>query len=369
MDTKYKDFTYYCPTKIYYRVNGAESVGSIIKNDYGFEKVFVVCSSSSIKSKLIDKVISSLKEENIKYLTYTNIIANPDVEDVLKMKEMIVDFKPELILAIGGGSVIDSCKLLAHLYYYDGNPLDFNKRVVKPINALKVATILTISASGSEMSSSCVISDRKTNFKGGFNSDTNYPLFSILDPTLTYTVSLKQIGYGLVDMFSHSFERYYSYSLEIEPSDYLALATMKGIIDVSYLVLKNKEDYQASRAMMLFGSISHNGFTDFGKNKKFIVHPAEHYLSGKYPILAHGQGIALLLIPFLEVNKDNKVIYNKTIQLGKVCFSSSNPTYDDVLKSIKNWLDSLPIASSFDKLDIQISKEDIDIAIKKLKIS
>lgn len=369
MDTKYKDFTYYCPTRIYYKVDGAKSVGSIIKNDYGFESVFVVCSSSSIKSKLIDKVTSSLQDEGIKYLTYTNILANPDIEDVLKMKEIIVDFKPELILAVGGGSVIDSSKLLAHLYYYEGNPLDFNKRVVKPINALKVATILTISASGSEMSSSCVISDRKTNFKGGFNSDTNYPLFSILDPTLTYSVSGKQTGYGLVDMFSHSFERYYSYSFEIEPSDYLSLATMKGIIDISSSVLKNKEDYQARRAMMLLGSISHNGFTDFGKNKKFVIHPAEHYLSGKYPTLAHGQGIALLLIPFLEVNKDNKVIYNKTIQLGKKIFSLLNPSFEDVLISIKKWLDSLPIASSFDDLDIKISKEDIDIAIKKLKIS
>lgn len=360
------DFTFYNPTKIYFRPNGVDEIGKIIEKDYGFKKVFFIYSASSIKYKVSDKVIASLKKYNIEYEGYYGIEANPDISDVLNMKDLIKKFKPELIIALGGGSIMDSAKLLAHLYYYEGNPLDFNKHVVEPICALPVCTIPTIAASGSEMSSSCVISDRRTGFKNGFNSSTNYPLFSLLDPTLTYTVNSRQTSYGLVDMFSHSFERYFSISNEYEPSDLLALSIMKEIVDISSKVLNNPTDYQIRRAVMLLSTISHNGFTDFGKNKRFIVHRAEHYLSGIYPTLAHGQGIALLLSKFLTVNKDNEDIYKKTIEFGKYIFNIN--TFEETISSLDNYLKTLDIAHDFDSLDIKISKEDINKAIEYLKV-
>ena len=135
------------------------------------------------------------------------------------MVEETKEFRPDLILAAGGGSVLDAAKSVAHGYYYDGDPLDFNKHLVEPLHALPVATILTLAASGSEMSDSCVVSDRKHNFKSGFNSPTNYPLFSLMDPSLTLSVPPYQVGVGLADMFCHSFERYYSASHEFEPTD------------------------------------------------------------------------------------------------------------------------------------------------------
>ena len=368
MIKKETDFNFYNPTRIYFRPNGLNNIGKIIKDDYNFKRIFLVYGSSSIKNGWLNTIKDSLKEKFINYREYTGISANPDIEDVLKMKEIIKDYEPELILAVGGGSIIDSCKLLAHLYYYEGNPLDFNKHVVEPIHALPVATVITLPASGSEMSSSCVISCRETGFKNGFNSDTNYPLFSLLDPTLTYTVSSRQASNGLVDMFSHSFERYFSISNEIEPIDSVALSVMKEIVNISKDVLEKLNDYQVKRALMILATIAHNGFTGFGKTKKFIVHRAEHYLSGKYPTLAHGQGIALLLPEFLILNIDNIDIYNKTLKMGEYCFNLKNKSFDDVIYKLNEWLYSLDIKHSFTELEEKISEEDIKQSYSYLKI-
>ena len=177
-----------------------------------------------------------------------------------------------------------------------------------------------------------------------------------------------QTSYGLVDMFSHSFERFYSSSSEIEPCDSLSLAIMKNIVNVSDRVLKKSDDYQARRAMMLLGSLSHNGIGEFGKRKRFVVHKAEHYLSGKYPSLAHGQGIALLLDKFLILNRENKEIYKKTLLLGKECFSLNDCSFDDAVSSLLSWLDSLDIKRDFSSLPEKIKKEDIEKAYQMLKI-
>lgn len=361
------DFEFYCPTKIFYRTDSILCVGKIVR-DYGFKRVYIVSGKSGVKLNILSDVEKSFIDNKIEFKDHIGIDYNPDISSVLEMKKECLDFKPEMILAIGGGSIIDASKLLAHLYFYTGNPLDFNKNVVKPIHALKIATILTLSASGSEMSSSCVISDRKTGFKGGFNSETNYPLFSIINPKYTYSVSKIQTSYGLVDMFSHSFERFYSSSSEIEPCDSLSLAIMKNIVNVSDRVLKKSDDYQARRAMMLLGSLSHNGIGEFGKRKRFVVHKAEHYLSGKYPSLAHGQGIALLLDKFLILNRENKEIYKKTLLLGKECFSLNDCSFDDVVPSLLSWLDSLDIKRDFSSLPEKIKKEDIEKAYQMLKI-
>ena len=360
------NFNYYNPTKIYFRPDGVDLIGKIIKNDYGFKTVYLVYGSSALKNKVVDKVTLSLKAEEVEFKEYTGILPNPDIEDVLKMKEECLKLKPELIIALGGGSIMDACKLLANLYFYTGNPLDFNKHVVLPLHALPVCTIPTIAASGSEMSSSCVISSRETGFKNGFNSHTNYPLFSLVDPTLTYSVNSKQTSYGLVDMFSHSFERYFSLSNELEPSDMLALSAMKQIVDLSKTVLDNPHDYQARRAVMILSTISHNGFTDFGKTKKFIIHAAEHYLSGKYPTLAHGQGIALLLTEFIKINKSNKDIYDKAIKLGEFIFNADS--FEKTISKIDFWLNSLDIINDIKLLPEKITDEDIKKAYKYLKV-
>ncbi len=363
------DFDFCCPTKIYFRNEGVSEIGKIIREDYSFRKVFFVYGEHSCKkSGLYDKVTDSLKENGIEYREYSGIRANPDVEDVKAMVSLAREFRPDLILACGGGSVLDASKSLAHAYFYDGNPLDFNKHVIEPLHALPIATIITLSASGSEMSDSCVISDRKHGFKAGFNCPSNYPLFSLMDPSLTLSVPPYQVGIGLADMFSHSLERYFSPSKELEPSDELALAIMRSIVSTSYSVLKNPSDIQARRAMMIDGALAHDGFTSFGKSKRFIVHKAEHRLSGHYPELAHGQGIALLLVPYLSINK--RFFHDKLIRFGKTVFSlEGNIDENDSIHALDVWIHTLPIVQSFDSLPFAIAKEDIDKALDTLKLT
>ena len=361
------DFTFCCPTKIYFRENGVSLIGKIIKEDYGFHKVYFIYGGHSLKkSGAYDKIVSSLQENGIEYKEYSGISANPDIKDVRKMVAEVKVFQPDLILAAGGGSVLDASKSVAHCYYYEGDPLDFNKHLVKPLHALPVATILTLAASGSEMSDSCVISDYEHHFKNGFNSVTNYPLFSLMDPALTLSVPPYQVGVGAADMFSHSLERYLSPSHEQEPCDDLALAVMKNIVEVSYKVLANPEDIEARRTMMICGSLAHDGFTNYGKPKQFIIHKAEHKLSGAYPLLTHGQGIALLMPRYLEINKT--LFKEKILRLGEVVFSVKSTSASRSIQALKDWLLALPIYHSYQELPFTVDTKEIEKAEAILKI-
>lgn len=366
-NTEKETFDFCCPTRVIYRPEGLPLIGKIIHEDYHFHKVFLVYGGESLKATgRYDIIVNSLRDNGIDFVEYGGIAINPDIEDVIKMVTLAKKYQPELILAAGGGSVLDAAKSLAHGYFYDGNPLDFNKKLAKPLHALPIGTIITLCASGSEMSDSCVISDRKHHFKGGFNATTNYPLFSLMDPSLTYTVSPYQTAVGLVDMFSHSMERYFSPSHHFEPCDDLALAIMKNIVEVSLPVLKNPNGYEERRSMMLCGALSHDGYTNFGKAKNFRVHAAEHKLSGVYPELVHGQGIALLLATYLE--KNISVFKDKIVKMGAVVFNLADNTDPmKVIQALKDWLMKLPIAHSFDDLGYPISEEvmkKVDILLK-----
>ncbi len=353
-------FTFQIPTRIYYRPDGLSSIGDIIGKDYRYGRVFLVYGRNSLKrTGNYQKIVDSLNANSIVFDEYSGIDANPDIEDVKKMTYQAREFKPDMILAVGGGSVIDASKLLSHTYFYKGNFLDFNKHVCEPINGLPLATIPTISGSGSEMSDSCVISDRKTGFKGGFNHPLNYPTFSLLDPTLTYTVSDYQTAIGIIDMFSHSFERYFSKSGELEPSDSLALAVMKEVVKAGRLFFspyREGHEYEIRKSLMILAALSHNGFTSFGKQKKFVVHGAEHRLSGRYSNLYHGEGIGILM-PIYLVNNE-KLFNDKLIEMGKVVFELNNPTSSESIASLVEFLDLMPVAHTFDELDFRISEED-----------
>ena len=362
------DFDFWCPTRIIFRENGVSLIGKIIHEDYHFKKVYLVYGGKSLKRMgAYDKIVLSLKDNDIEYREYSGIEANPDIEDVRKMVAEVKEYQPDLVLACGGGSVLDAAKSVCHGYYYEGDPLDFNKHLVEPLHALPLATIVTLSASGSEMSDSCVISDRKHNFKSGFNSVTNYPLFSLMDPTLTLSVPPYQVGVGLADMFCHSFERFFSFSHQFEPCDDMALAVMKDIVEITGPVLNHPDDIQARRGMMILGTIAHNGFTHYGKGKVFIVHKAEHTLSGIYPQLTHGQGIALLMPMFLKVNKER--LREKIVGFGEAVFHcDSNASPDDVIDHLQKWINSLPIAHTFEELDFKVEECDLKKAAKVLKL-
>ena len=204
-----KNFEFYSPTKVYFGKETEKQIGEIISS-YGYKSVLIVYGQSSIKKiGLYDTVINSLNTHNIKFIELANIEPNPKVSKVREGVKLLRNNPVDLILAVGGGSVIDTAKAIACAYYIEEDPWYLNAHLVKPLKALPVATILTISAAGSELSNSCVISNDDTKVKSGFNSDLIRPVFSILNPELTYTVSPYQTSCGIVDILMHTLEQFH----------------------------------------------------------------------------------------------------------------------------------------------------------------
>ena len=288
------DFDFYSPTKIYFGNNKEQLIGQIC-NEYGYKRIYIVIGQgSAIRSGLLDKVTASLDEFGIKYQILQGVRANPTIDLCHKGIDEARVFAPNLILAIGGGSVIDTAKNIAVGYFYTGDSFDFNLHIATPKKALPIGVILTIAASGSELSNSCVIQDDKKQIKMGFNNDIVRPVFAIENPKLTYSVSKVQTAYGVVDIMMHTLERYLQDSSDNELADSFAEGLLRTVVKAGYDVMKDPNDYEARATLMLASSYSHNGITSIGKKFGMPVHQLEHALSGVYPQVSHGAGLAVL---------------------------------------------------------------------------
>ena len=288
------DFDFVSPTKIYFGNNKEQLIGQIC-SDNGYKRVYIVIGQGSIKRNgLLARVLASLDEYKIKYQVLEGVRANPTIDICHKGIEEARVFVPNLILAIGGGSVMDTAKNIAVGYFYPGDSFDFNLHKVKPKKALPVGVILTIAASGSELSNSCVVQDDEKKIKRGFNDDLIRPVFAIENPKLTYSVSKVQTAYGIVDIMMHTLERYFNGSSDNEPADGFAEALLRSVIKAAKVVVKNPTDYDARAVLMLMSSLSHNDLTSIGKGKMLFVHQLEHAVSGVYPEVAHAAGLAVL---------------------------------------------------------------------------
>lgn len=358
------NFTFHIRTKLYFDNTTRDVQLKDIFEDFGYKKVFLVYGGKSLKNNgYYQKIVDNLHQNNICFDEFSNVLFNPAVENIIPCVEKVRAFKPDCLIAIGGGSVIDFTKLVAHSYYYDGDPMDIVKEVVKPINSLPFGTILTLIASGSEMSNSCVISDRKHNFKKGFRSELNYPTFSYLNPYLTETVPSYQISCGIADMFCHTLERYLTDSDELEISDDLALGLLKDIVEVSYRVVDKPFEVNSRSKMMICGTLAHCGVTSFAKNYKMPIHGVEHILSGKYPSIVHGDGINFFMPYYLELNR--KELKDKIVKLGEIVFKLKRPSVKKVLETFRSWTYSLNLHKDFSEYGVE--KGYIDSLINRLK--
>ena len=287
------DFDIHLKTKVFFGADKEKEVGEILSS-YDAHRVLIVIGQGSVKkSGLLDVVIDSLKKNNIEFAILEGIRPNPVIEGVREGLALAKEFKPDFLLPIGGGSVIDTAKSIACGYYYDGDPFDFNRHVAKPQKALPIGVILTISAAGSEMSNSCVIQNDETQEKMGFNNDLVRPTFAIEDPKLSFSVNQYQTACGIVDTMMHTLERYFQPSAQNEPADGFAEAVLRSVIKAGQKVVRNPEDYESRAVLMLMSSFSHNGLTNMGKPVAMTVHKLEHALSGMYPSIAHGAGLAV----------------------------------------------------------------------------
>ena len=300
-------FEFYAPTKMFFGRETHKNVGEIIKG-YGFSKIMLQYGKGSIKKNgLYDTVMTSLKTNGIEVIEMGGVQPNPDLDFVHKAIEVARKEKVEMILAVGGGSVIDSSKSTAVGYFYDGDVWDFHSAKATPIKSLPVACILTIAAAGSEMSASAVISNEEINMKRGFSSDLNRPLFSIMNPELTFSVSKYQTACGIVDIMAHTMERYFTNCEDVDITDSIAESILKTVIKSGRNLMDSPKDYDARANVMWASSLSHNNLTGCGRSHYLAVHQIEHALSGEYTEIAHGAGLAVLFGAWAEYIYKHKV--------------------------------------------------------------
>jgi len=289
-----RDFIYHTPTKVFFGKDTHRDIGKIIK-EFGYDNIMLQYGQGSIKkSGLYDEIMSSLSEYKINVVEMGGVEPNPKLDFVRKAVKVAKENRVQMILAVGGGSVLDSSKCTAVATLSDYDPWDFLTGKALPEKALPVGCILTISAAGSEMSSSAVITNTELNMKRGFNSEYIRCKFAIMNPELTYSVSKYQTACGVVDIMAHTMERYFIPCEPTDLTDRISESILKAVIRAGKTLMENPEDYDARANMMWASSLSPNGLTGCGRKNVLPVHQLEHALSGEYDEIAHGAGLALL---------------------------------------------------------------------------
>lgn len=360
------DFEFISPTKLFFGREKEKDIGLIIKS-YGFKKVLFHYGSVSIKrSGLYDKIVKSLKDNSIEFVELNGVRVNPTHSLVRAGVFLARKEKMEMVLAVGGGSVIDSAKSIAAGFYYDGDPFDFNLHIAKPKKVLPVGVVLTIAAAGSELSASCVISNDETKIKSGFNDDLNRPLFAVCNPELTYTVSKYQTGCGIVDIISHSFERYFSPSPNKELADEFALGVIRHVVEVGKTAIEKPCDYQSRASLMLASSFSHNGITGLGKKVNMPVHKLAHGLSAFDHNIAHGAALSVLMPAWMSYVKDAEI--DKFAAFGrevfKIHFVNKEESANMGIRELRNFFKEIGMPLTLTELGI--NKEDIPLLVSMI---
>jgi len=288
-----KDFNFYAPTRVVFGRQSEEQLPQLIRQ-YGGSRVLVHYGGGSARrSGLLDKVFNLLNQAGISYVELGGVVPNPLLSLVQQGISLCRREQVDFILAVGGGSVIDSAKAIGYGVGYEGDVWDFWEGKAKPQLCLPIGVMLTIPAAGSEMSSSCVITKDDGLIKRGINSDLCRCRFCIMNPERTYTLPPYQTAAGATDIMMHTMERYFSKYEDMTLTDAIAEALLRTVKDCVIEVLKNSEDYRNRAQIMWAGSLAHNDLTECGTEKDFATHRLEHELSALYGV-THGAGLAAL---------------------------------------------------------------------------
>ena len=288
-----KDFNYYAPTEVVFGEQSEEQVAQLVKK-YGGTKVLVhYGGQSAVKSGLLDKICGLLQEAGIDFVKLGGVVPNPRLSLAQKGIDICRKEGINFILAIGGGSVIDSGKCIAYGVPYEGDVWDFYLGKATPEKMLPVACVLTIPAAGSEMSESSVITNEDGDVKLGYSNNLSRPKFAIMNPRRTFTLPPYQTAAGVTDMMMHTMERYFTKDDDMDLTTDLAEASLRSIKNAVFAVLKDPEDYRYRAQIMWGGSVMHNDLTGCGVASDWATHQLEHELSGMFDV-THGAGLAAI---------------------------------------------------------------------------
>ncbi|WP_332631887.1 iron-containing alcohol dehydrogenase [Halalkalibacter flavus] len=293
-----QDFTFQNGTKIIFGKDQEKVVGQ--ETVFYGKKVLLHYGGGSIKeSGLYDRVVQSLQEQGVEIFELGGVKPNPRVRLVREGVNLCKENHIDLILAVGGGSVIDSAKAIAIGVNYDGDVWDFFTGNAPVTDCLPIGVVLTIPAAGSESSAGSVITNEEGAYKRAVGHETMRPKFAILNPVLTYTLPTYQTACGITDMMAHILERYFTNEKHVDLTDRLCEATLKTIINNAHTVLEDPTNYHARAEIMWAGTLAHNDLLSTGRIGDWGSHDIEHEISGIYD-LAHGAGLAIIFPAWMK---------------------------------------------------------------------
>ncbi|AFG36007.1 Fe-dependent oxidoreductase, alcohol dehydrogenase [Fervidobacterium pennivorans DSM 9078] len=352
-----ENFVFHNPTKLVFGKGTVEKIGEYLKKD-GIRKVLMLYGGGSIKKNgVYEKVVRSLHDNGIEKVEVSGVRPNPVLSKVHEAIQVARENNVEAILAVGGGSVVDSAKAIAAGFYYDGDIWDafIGKYNVK--KALPLYVILTMSATGTEMNGNAVVTNEKTQEKFYFSSKHVYPVLSIVDPTTQYSLPANQVVYGAIDAISHVMEYYFDVAGS-DLIDRIDEGIIKTLMETTEVILKEPENYEARANFCLATTLALNGLTGLGTTGgDWSSHELEHAISAFNPDIAHGAGLAIVFPAWMSYVKEQ--ISEKLIKFGKNVFGMSGEfSPDDVINQLKSWYKK--IGAPVTLKEVGINKEDIE---------
>lgn len=363
------NFSFHRPTEFIFGKNAELNAASMIKK-YGGDKVLIHYGGGSIvRSGLLERVENSLKDSDINYILLGGAKPNPLDTLVYEGIELCKKENINFILAIGGGSAIDSAKAIAIGALYHGDFWDLFDYKVTVKEALKVGTILTIPAAGSEASESTVITKSDKLYKRGLSSPLMVPVFSLLNPELNYTLPAYQTACGISDMMAHVMERYFTNSKNVEVSDRLCEAILLTIIKEAPIAIKDPTNYSARANLTWSGTIAHDGTCGVGREEDWATHMLEHELSALYDV-AHGAGLSVMFPAWMKYVYETDI--DRFVQFATRIWGveESHDKRETALRGIKALEDfyvSLGLPINFEELGAK--REDISKLVEVLNIN
>ncbi len=364
------NFSFYSPTYFAFGKDKESEAGALVKRFGGSRVLLHFGGQSAKKSGLLDRVKASLDKEGIYYAELGGVMPNPRSGLVYEGIEICKKENIDFILAVGGGSSIDSAKAIALGAVYDGDFWDFYEGSANATDALPVGTILTIAAAGSEGSPDSVITQEDGMLKRGYGNDVIRPKFSILNPALTQTLPAYQTACGATDIIAHVFERYYTNTTEVEITDRLCEAVVLTMLKEVPRVIEDPNNYDARANIMWAGMVAHNNVVGVGREQDWNSHGIEHELSALYDC-AHGAGLAVIMPAWMEYVADHhdpmRMAQMATRIFGcQMNFADSKTTALEGIKAFRRFLVSIGMPINFEQLGAKV--EDIPALVDKFGI-
>lgn len=363
------NFNFYSPTEFVFGKDRENETGKYVKK-FGGKKVLIHYGGGSVvRSGLLDRVKKSLDVEGISYVELGGVMPNPRDSKVYEGIEICKKEAVDFILAVGGGSAIDSAKAIAVGVPYDGDFWDFYCGKASIAAAIPVATVLTIAAAGSEGSGDSVITKEDGMLKRGAGSEWMRPKFSVMNPALTCTLPAYQTACGATDIMAHVFERYFTNTTEVEITDRLCEAVLMTMVKETPRVIADPNNYEARANIMWAGTVAHNGIVGVGRSQDWNSHGIEHELSALYDC-AHGAGLAVIMPSWMEYVMNHNVM--RFAQMANRVFgvpmNFENPedTAKKGILAFRKFLVSIGMPINFEQLGAK--KEDIPTLVETFGI-